>query len=84
VLMSKLILPSSARLSTKRSATSNNVKGAILFSSSRHFVNLSSVTEDASTLMIDIEDALTLDFSAVAAIQGIPPVSRGLPCVFCQ
>jgi hypothetical protein len=48
----------------------DHVKGDISFSSLRHFVNLYSVTEDASTVMIDFEDALTLDLSAVAAIQG--------------
>jgi hypothetical protein len=53
------------------------VKGAIFFSSSRHFVNISSVTEDASTIMIDFENARILYYSAVAAIQGFPPFQKG-------
>lgn len=48
-----------------------HVRGAIFFSSARHFVNLFSVKDDPPVVIIDLSDALVIDHSAVAAIQGI-------------
>lgn len=48
-----------------------HVKGAIFFSSARDFINLFNVAEDPSTVIIDFKDALIIDHSGVAAIQGI-------------
>lgn len=48
-----------------------HLKGAIFFSSTRKFVNMFSVADDPSTVVIDFKDALVIDHSAVAAIQGI-------------
>jgi len=47
------------------------VKGAIFFSSVRKFINMFNVAEDPSMIIIDFENALVVDHSAVAAIQGI-------------
>ncbi len=48
-----------------------HVKGAIFFSSTRDFIALFSVSEDPHTVVIDFKDALIIDHSAVAAIEGI-------------
>lgn len=48
-----------------------HVKGAIFFSSARDFINLFSVTDDPDTVIIDFKDALIVDHSGVAAIEGI-------------
>lgn len=48
-----------------------HAKGAIFFSSTRKFVNMFSVSEDPDTVILDLKDALVVDHSAVAAIQGI-------------
>jgi len=48
-----------------------HVKGAIFFSSARDFIALFSVVDDPSTIIVDFKDALIIDHSAVAAIQGI-------------
>lgn len=48
-----------------------HVKGAIFFSSARDFIALFSVAEDPHTVIIDFKDALIIDHSAVAAIEGI-------------
>jgi SulP family sulfate permease len=47
------------------------LKGSIFFGSARHFIALFSVANDPSTVVIDFQDALIIDHSAVAAIQGI-------------
>eukprot|EP00523_Entomoneis_sp_CCMP467_P009170 CAMPEP_0168737004 /NCGR_PEP_ID=MMETSP0724-20121128/10158_1 /TAXON_ID=265536 /ORGANISM="Amphiprora sp., Strain CCMP467" /LENGTH=730 /DNA_ID=CAMNT_0008784231 /DNA_START=209 /DNA_END=2401 /DNA_ORIENTATION=- len=48
-----------------------HVKGAIFFSSCSNFINLFNVKEDPPVIVIDFKDALIIDHSAVAAIQGI-------------
>jgi hypothetical protein len=48
-----------------------HVKGAIFFSSTRKFVNLFDVAHDPPWIILDFQDALIVDHSAVAAIQGI-------------
>jgi len=48
-----------------------HMKGSIFFGSAREFINLFSVAEDPETIIIDFKDALVIDHSAVAAIQGI-------------
>lgn len=48
-----------------------HVRGAIFFSSARRFVNMFSVSDDPEIVVIDLKDALVIDHSAVAAIQGI-------------
>ena len=48
-----------------------HVKGSIFFGSSRHFVHLFSVADDPDTVIIDFRDALVIDHSAVAAIEGV-------------
>ena len=48
-----------------------HMKGAIFFGSARKFVNLFSVSEDPDTVVIDLTDALIIDHSAVAAVQGV-------------
>jgi SulP family sulfate permease len=48
-----------------------HVKGAIFFSSTRKFVSMFNIAEDPDTVIIDFKDALIIDHSAVAAIQGI-------------
>eukprot|EP00548_Thalassiothrix_antarctica_P003272 CAMPEP_0194132280 /NCGR_PEP_ID=MMETSP0152-20130528/2785_1 /TAXON_ID=1049557 /ORGANISM="Thalassiothrix antarctica, Strain L6-D1" /LENGTH=688 /DNA_ID=CAMNT_0038827275 /DNA_START=140 /DNA_END=2206 /DNA_ORIENTATION=+ len=48
-----------------------HVKGSIFFGSARHFINMFSVADDPATVVIDFKDALIIDHSAVAAIQGI-------------
>lgn len=48
-----------------------HIRGTLFFSSTRKFINLFSVTEDPSTVILDFKDALIVDHSAVAAIQGI-------------
>jgi len=47
------------------------VKGSIFFGSARHFINMFSVADDPKTVVIDFKNALIIDHSAVAAIQGI-------------
>lgn len=47
------------------------VRGAIFFSSARNFVNLFDVAADPDTIVIDLKDAVIIDHSAVAAIQGV-------------
>lgn len=47
------------------------VKGSIFFGSARHFIAMFSVADDPPTVVIDLKNALVLDHSAVAAIQGI-------------
>lgn len=47
------------------------VKGTIFFSSTRNFVNMFSVANDPDTVIVDLKNALIVDHSAVAAIQGI-------------
>eukprot|EP00584_Thalassiosira_punctigera_P014703 CAMPEP_0172552558 /NCGR_PEP_ID=MMETSP1067-20121228/45828_1 /TAXON_ID=265564 ORGANISM="Thalassiosira punctigera, Strain Tpunct2005C2" /NCGR_SAMPLE_ID=MMETSP1067 /ASSEMBLY_ACC=CAM_ASM_000444 /LENGTH=702 /DNA_ID=CAMNT_0013340561 /DNA_START=287 /DNA_END=2395 /DNA_ORIENTATION=+ len=48
-----------------------HVKGSIFFGSARHFIALFSVADDPPVVVIDFKDALIIDHSAVAAIQGI-------------
>ena len=48
-----------------------HVKGAIFFSSTRKFVNMFHVGTDPNVVILDFKDALIIDHSAVAAIQGI-------------
>jgi SulP family sulfate permease len=48
-----------------------HVKGSIFFGSARHFIELFSVANDPDVVIIDFKDALIIDHSAVAAIQGI-------------
>eukprot|EP00546_Thalassionema_frauenfeldii_P003486 CAMPEP_0178938498 /NCGR_PEP_ID=MMETSP0786-20121207/26363_1 /TAXON_ID=186022 /ORGANISM="Thalassionema frauenfeldii, Strain CCMP 1798" /LENGTH=745 /DNA_ID=CAMNT_0020617221 /DNA_START=346 /DNA_END=2583 /DNA_ORIENTATION=- len=48
-----------------------HIRGSIFFGSARHFVNQFHVSEDPSTVIIDLQDALIQDHSAVAALQGI-------------
>mmetsp|Transcript_18524 Transcript_18524/g.27153 ORF Transcript_18524/g.27153 Transcript_18524/m.27153 type:complete len:681 (+) Transcript_18524:188-2230(+) len=48
-----------------------HVRGAIFFSSTRKFVNLFNVASDPDVIILDLKDALVIDHSAVAAIQGI-------------
>jgi len=47
------------------------VKGAIFFSSTRKFVNMFNIANDPAIVIIDFKDALIIDHSAVAAIQGV-------------
>lgn len=47
------------------------IRGAIFFSSARNFVNLFDVAADPDTIVIDLKDAVIIDHSAVAAIQGV-------------
>jgi len=48
-----------------------HVRGAIFFSSTRKFVNMFHIGEDPNTVILDFKDALVIDHSAVAAIQGL-------------
>lgn len=48
-----------------------HIRGAIFFSSTRKFVNMFNVGEDPNTVILDFVDALVIDHSAVAAIQGL-------------
>lgn len=48
-----------------------HIKGSIFFSSTRHFISMFSVSNDPATVIIDLKDALIIDHSAVAAIEGI-------------
>ena len=48
-----------------------NVRGAIFFSSTRNFVNMFHIGEDPDTVILDFKNALIIDHSAVAAIQGL-------------
>lgn len=48
-----------------------HVRGAIFFSSTRKFVNMFNIGEDPDTVILDFKDALIIDHSAVAAIQGL-------------
>jgi len=48
-----------------------HIRGAIFFSSTRKFVNMFHIAEDPDTIILDFKDALIIDHSAVAAIQGL-------------
>ena len=48
-----------------------HVRGAIFFSSTRKFVNMFNIANDPDTIILDFKDALIIDHSAVAAIQGL-------------
>jgi len=48
-----------------------HVRGAIFFSSTRKFVNMFHIADDPDTIVLDFRDALIIDHSAVAAIQGL-------------
>jgi SulP family sulfate permease len=48
-----------------------HVKGSIFFGSARHFIALFNVADDPHTVIIDFKDAIIIDHSAVAAVQGI-------------
>jgi len=48
-----------------------HVRGTLFFSSTRKFVNMFSVAKDPDCIVLDLKDALVIDHSAVAAIQGI-------------
>merc|ERR1719282_1309127 len=48
-----------------------HVRGAIFFSSTRKFVNMFHIGEDPDTVVLDFKDAIVIDHSAVAAIQGL-------------
>lgn len=48
-----------------------HVKGAVFFSSTRKFVNMFHVANDPPVIVLDFKDALIIDHSAVAAIEGI-------------
>jgi len=48
-----------------------HVRGAIFFSSTRKFVNMFHISDDPDTIILDFKDALIVDHSAVAAIQGL-------------
>lgn len=48
-----------------------HVRGAIFFSSTRKFVNMFHIADDPDTIILDFKDALVIDHSAVAAIQGL-------------
>ena len=48
-----------------------HVRGTLFFSSTRKFVNWFNVSEDPATVILDFKDALIIDHSAVAAIQGL-------------
>eukprot|EP00538_Stauroneis_constricta_P006287 CAMPEP_0119549120 /NCGR_PEP_ID=MMETSP1352-20130426/2895_1 /TAXON_ID=265584 /ORGANISM="Stauroneis constricta, Strain CCMP1120" /LENGTH=763 /DNA_ID=CAMNT_0007594591 /DNA_START=117 /DNA_END=2408 /DNA_ORIENTATION=+ len=48
-----------------------HVKGAIFFSSIHKLINLCSPNEGPSTVILDFEDAIIVDHSAVVGIQGI-------------
>jgi len=48
-----------------------HVKGSIFFGSARNFINMFNVSDDPEVVIIDLKDALIIDHSAVAAVQGI-------------
>lgn len=48
-----------------------HVRGSIFFSSTRKFVNMFNIGEDPDTVVLDFKDAIIIDHSAVAAIQGL-------------
>lgn len=48
-----------------------HVKGVLFFSSTRKFINLFSVVDDPSVIILDFKDGFISDHSAVAAIQGL-------------
>lgn len=48
-----------------------HVRGAIFFSSTRKFVNMFHIADDPGVMILDFKDALIIDHSAVAAIQGL-------------
>jgi len=48
-----------------------HIRGAIFFSSTNKFVNMFRISEDPNTVILDFKDALVVDHSAVAAIQGL-------------
>jgi len=48
-----------------------HIRGAIFFSSTRKFVNMFHIADDPDTMILDFKDALIIDHSAVAAIQGL-------------
>mmetsp|Transcript_2833 Transcript_2833/g.7776 ORF Transcript_2833/g.7776 Transcript_2833/m.7776 type:complete len:688 (+) Transcript_2833:189-2252(+) len=48
-----------------------HIRGAIFFSSTRKFVNMFHISDDPDTIILDFKDALIIDHSAVAAIQGL-------------
>jgi hypothetical protein len=53
-----------------------HVKRAIFFSSTRDFIALFSVSEDPHTVIIDFKDALIIDHSTVAAIEGFAQAGK--------
>lgn len=48
-----------------------HIRGAIFFSSTNKFVSMFNIGEDPDTVVLDFQDALVVDHSAVAAIQGL-------------
>mmetsp|Transcript_30027 Transcript_30027/g.44393 ORF Transcript_30027/g.44393 Transcript_30027/m.44393 type:complete len:720 (+) Transcript_30027:258-2417(+) len=48
-----------------------HIRGSIFFGSAREFINQFNIATDPDTVIIDLQDALVQDHSAVAAIQGI-------------
>lgn len=48
-----------------------HIRGVIFFSSTRKFVNMFHIADDPDTVILDFKDALIIDHSAVAAIQGL-------------
>jgi SulP family sulfate permease len=48
-----------------------HVRGSIFFSSTRKFVNMFNIGEDPDVVVLDFKDAIIIDHSAVAAIQGL-------------
>ena len=48
-----------------------HVRGSIFFSSTRKFVNMFNIAEDPDVVVLDFKDAIIIDHSAVAAIQGL-------------
>jgi SulP family sulfate permease len=48
-----------------------HVRGSIFFSSTRKFVNMFNIGEDPDVVVLDFKDAIIIDHSAVASIQGL-------------
>ncbi len=48
-----------------------HVKGALFFSSTRKFVSMFNVADDPPVVVLDMKDALIVDHSAVATLQGL-------------
>ena len=48
-----------------------HVRGSIFFSSTRKFVNMFDIASDPDIVILDFKDAIIIDHSAVAAIQGL-------------